>query len=493
MCIPVTGGAARLPQALPARPATPAPTVPEVATPPNAEIPVPERIEPLPPAAEAVEQALQEARELQQDAGFDPALGSEAMQVAEAQLKQVQNTARQGAAGALGEVQEALKGLENQAQQLENKLSQLESMAELFSDNKLREVTSEVLQLADQGLQQYATVKGEVAELRQQMQRLSEEKREQLLGPLEQKLGELEQQLQAVQERLNAALPEEVRLDLPNMTAEVRLQHALGEISGQLSAAGAEGQASLETDTFKAYLQASTQTGVSGQLEVESGAFRALIEASSSKGVSGEVEIQTEALQMLVQAADGKVRGEAQLQLDQLKAQLEAGPNGASGRIEVNSEAFQAVLEASTSGFAQGRIEVQSDQFQAAVQAASDGSVSGKVEISTDSLRAVAEVAYKETLSARLGVETENLQVEIGSDGREVNWSVGASDQDFVLGLAGSNAQMSGMMRIGDVGIEIGWHDASVEPPEHMRERMEAMGGRPVESSMYGVMISYPF
>ncbi len=401
----------------------------------------------------------------------------------------VKAQAQQVAGGALGalksQAQELGLAFARVGEQVENLEHQIMMLRPEKVESEVRRVLGQVNELNTQ-VDQLQT---QVNELRQNMGRLGEEKVNALIGPLQQQIDTLKGQRQALQDRIQAALPEGVKIDLEKISAEIKLQSALGELTGKVSRQGASGTAKVDTDVFKAILTASTREGMAGKVEVRQGALRALLEASSQEGVNGEVELNTEAAKLLIYSAKGKVSAELQLKLDALEVQINAQGSDVQGRVSLDRDSFKLLVEASSHG-ANGYVEVEGDTFRAAVSASTQGGVKAQVEVETDSLKAVLEVAYREQVSAHLGLEFDQVKVEIGANPNEVKWSVTGQWDNASMGVSGRNGQVGGLIRIGDVGIEIGVFDTGVDLPPEVKNRMEALGGRPVNGEMYGVMVT---
>ncbi len=596
------------------RPVSPTPAAPsQPHSQPEAQAPSTEKIEPSPPSEAALNAALEDARALQKGAEFNadlidfnpdgsttlldntgavenvlppaderpsPEFEADVVDFLMGAKKAVLTAGAQlspTATPTLNDVSRSITDMKDRLGELEAKLTDLEHMADMLSTDGLRDKAADIVNLTQQGEAEYARIEAQLTRVVQGMERLSEEKVNQLLAPVRAQLDQVKQELAQANERLQARLPENIRVDLETMTATARLQHDAITLSAELSQSQGSATASVDTETFKAAMHVSSTEGPSGQLEVDTRALKALMDVSAdhvnatvevntadvkallevvdgqvsaearlelehfrsrlaANGDGAQLQVDAERLQVLLAAAQGNLSGQAHVNLEQLQASVQASSDGVqaqvevnrealqlllsldstqqsadvklqiealeaslhtrpdqiSGRVRVNTEAFEAVLEASTQSFG-GRVRVSSDHFEATVAAASDGSISGRVSLSTESLRLMAEVAYKENLSAKLGIATEDLQVDIGTDGSTVNWSVKGQNDLVSVGLTGDHQHLAGTMQIGAAGIEIGLHDVSVDVPEALETRMRQMGGEPVQSEMFGVMVTYRF
>lgn len=475
------------------------------------------------------------------------------------------------------QLNQGLTQMRGQMERLEADLQHIEHHAKIFSEDHLRHTTAEVIQVAEQGEAAYRRLESQVQELTQRMQRLGEAQINEALGPVREQLDQMRAQLDQVTDRLAAQLPENIRVDLKTMTAMARLRQDMVQVSVALSQSQIDGTAQIDTETFKAALQLSSQRMPSGQLAIDTPAFKALMDVSAHH-LNARVEVDTHPLQMVLTAVDGQVSAEVQMAVDTLRVQLQADAQTAqlrvdtealrivldasqghlsgqaslslnhlqaqldansaghvqgqlsvnrealqlllavdsgqqsaevqvkmaeleaslaiqsgnvSGRIQVSTEAFEMVLEA-TAQRQQGRVRVRSEHFEAAVAATSDGAVSGQLQLGNDDLRIVAELAYKQGLAAKLGVEAEHVQIELGTDGRSLEWSVNGQNEALMIGLRGDQRHLAGTLRMGELGVEIGLHDTTVPVPDQVQECLLQMGGQPVQSEMYGLMLSYP-
>lgn len=452
-------------------------------------------------AVSGVQEQVSEAAQGVQQGAQEQAQGvREGVGAMQSQVRGITQRLQQGIAGVKAQVQQsaggALGALKEQAQTLGSEFAKVDEQVEnleyqimMLRPEKVESEVRRVLGLVNELTTKVDQLQAQVDGLRQNMSRLGEEKVNALIGPLQQQIDTLKGQRQALQDRIQAALPEGVNIDLEKVSAEIKFQSALGELTGEVSRQGASGTAKVDTDVFKAMITASTREGVAGKLEVRQGALRALLEASSQEGVNGEVELNTEAAKLLIHSAKGKVSAELQLKLDALEVQLNAQGSDVRGRVSLDRDSFKLLVEASSQG-ASGYVEVEGDTFRAALSASTQDGVKAQVEVKTDSLKAVLEVVYREQISAHLGLEFDRVKVEIGANPNEVKWSVTGKWEDASIGLSGRNGQVGGLIRIGDASIEIGVFETGVDLPPEVKNRMEALGGRPVNGEMFGVMVT---